>query len=85
MSDEDVLRIAHQSGHAADVGAGRERDEIRRDEHHAEQQHERVVLTARYARSGVITPVAIINTAPSNAAAGRFSGKIFNCRPLIKT
>jgi hypothetical protein len=33
--------------------------------------------------SGVITPPTTIITAPSKAAAGRFSGKTFSCRPLM--
>jgi hypothetical protein len=32
-----------------------------------------------------MTPVQTINTAPSKAAAGRFNGRIFSCRPLIST
>ena len=35
-------------------------------------------LTVRYGRSGVITPVETINTAPSQAAAGRFNGRILS-------
>jgi len=51
---------------------------IGRDKHHREQQHDRVVVDRTISALGVMTPVETIKTAPSNAAAGRFNGRIFS-------
>jgi hypothetical protein len=50
------------------------------DEFDANQREQ----TAIY-RSEVITSVAIISTAPNNAAAGRFKGRTLSWRPLLRT